>query len=183
MLGANLDFLGANRVFCTAHNGRLGGCLRGDFEYLTLKWCILGALLNHFDRSRDLLQGAKYLLQLEQIFAVICSKPIFVASASEQILSSAERKICSNATVGQPWTLRKKWSQNTAISSYYILILINGVIFTVERNKGAILWTWKWLYCGAVSAPLFSFSEVVCKSYSCLMPEHPVVSMIPDIPQ
>ncbi len=38
--------------------------------------------------------------------ANICSKPIFGASALEQILSSAEREICSNATIGQPCKIK-----------------------------------------------------------------------------
>ncbi len=28
-----------------------------------------------------------------------------------------------------------------------------------RTKKGAILWTWKWLHCGAISAPLFSSSD------------------------
>ena len=56
-----------------------------------------------FPYCRWLLQLEQIFALLEQMFALICSKPIFGASASEQILSSAERKICSNATIGQPW--------------------------------------------------------------------------------
>ncbi len=50
----------------------------------------------HFDISRDLLLGANIFALLEQMFALTCSKPIFEASASKQILNSAERQICSN---------------------------------------------------------------------------------------
>ncbi len=38
------------------------------------------------------------------------------ASASEQILSSAEREICSNATIGQPW---KRYERTDFKQTYY----------------------------------------------------------------
>ena len=67
-----------------------------------------------------MLQLEQIFALLEQIFAVICSKPIFGASASEQILSSAEHEICSNATVGQP--CKKMWKYSRKISGAKFLM-------------------------------------------------------------
>ncbi len=85
------------------------GIRRGLWGAAPRKFWIFKHKMVHFGGSSILFwqikrfaTWSKYLLQLEQTFALICSKPIFRASASEQILSSAERKICSNATIGQP---------------------------------------------------------------------------------
>ena len=69
----------------------MNNAITPHFQKFVLKWPIVGPRLKIF------------WLRLEQIFALIFSKPIFGASALEQILRSAEREICSNTTIGQPW--------------------------------------------------------------------------------